>query len=57
MCTRTDVARMPSAGYEPRLALDGGENGLDKLFRLCRQLTGKLNSGGGVLLEIGLGTG
>ena len=46
---------MPSARYEPALALDGGESGLDQIFRLCRQIKGKLCPGGCVLLEIGLG--
>jgi release factor glutamine methyltransferase len=53
--TRSDVSRMPSARYEPILALDGGENGLDKIFQLCRQIKGKLRQGGCLLLEIGLG--
>jgi len=50
-----DWQRMPSAAFEPRLALDGGEEGLDQLFRLIDQLSGKINPGGNVWLEIGLG--
>ena len=53
--TKADIAQMPSAKYEPVLALDGGESGLDKIFQLCRQLQGKVRSGGCVLLEIGQG--
>jgi len=51
----SDWQAMPSAAFEPRLALDGGEEGLDQLFRLIDQLKGKVNPGGCVLLEIGMG--
>ncbi len=44
-----------AVGYEPRLALDGGEYGLDIISRLCPQLTLKLKQGGSVLLEVGIG--
>ena len=54
---KSDLAGMPFARYEPPLALDGGESGLDKVFRLCRQLKGKVRPGGCVLLEIGEGQG
>jgi release factor glutamine methyltransferase len=40
---------------EPRLALDGGIEGLDVIERLCGGLQGKLKPGGWVLLEIGQG--
>jgi len=50
-----DWQAMPSAAFEPRQALDGGEKGLDQLFRLIDQLNGKVNPGGWVLLEIGMG--
>jgi len=53
--TRAEVAQMSSARYEPALALDGGESGLDQIFQLCGQLKGKVLRGGCVLLEIGLG--
>ncbi len=46
---------MPSAAFEPRLALDGGKQGVDQIFRLIDQLKGKVNPGGCVLLEIGMG--
>ena len=52
-----DFALMPSARYEPSQALDGGESGLDQIFRLCRQIEGKVKPGGCVLLEIGMGQG
>jgi release factor glutamine methyltransferase len=47
----SDCASSP----EPNLALDGGENGLDVIERLCAGLQGKLKPGGWVLLEIGQG--
>ena len=40
---------------EPGLALDGGEDGLDIIRLLCRQVEDKINTGGHLLLEIGLG--
>jgi release factor glutamine methyltransferase len=53
--TSSEVAQMPSAKFEPLLALDGGEDGLDQVFKLCRQLATKIKPGGCVLLELGLG--
>jgi release factor glutamine methyltransferase len=50
-----DARRMPSARFEPRLALDGGKEGLDQLRRFNQQLKGKLRAGGTVLQEVGLG--
>ena len=41
--------------FEPALALDGGGDGLGKIFELCRQLNGKLRPQGSLLLEIGQG--
>jgi release factor glutamine methyltransferase len=52
------TADLPSVNtneYEPRLALDGGEDGLDVIRRLCVQVGKKLKSGGSLLLEIGVG--
>jgi release factor glutamine methyltransferase len=40
---------------EPSLALNGGVGGLEKIKRLVYQVEGKLNPGGSLLLEIGLG--
>ena len=53
--THAELAQMPSARYEPSLALDGGIAGLDKIFRLGDQLNGKVVPGGCVLVEIGKG--
>lgn len=41
--------------FEPEQALDGGEEGLDTIIELCRQLPGKLKPYGILLLEIGQG--
>ena len=41
--------------YEPRLALDGGPDGLDFYRRIARDATVHLNPGGAVYLEVGAG--
>ncbi len=38
---------------EPRLALDGGRDGLDVIRRLVRQARGRLKPGGSLLIEVG----
>lgn len=40
--------------YEPRLALDGGSDGLEAYRHLARQ-TGRLAAGGWLLVEVGIG--
>ena len=51
------VKKLELAGmsFEPRLALDGGRDGTEKIRQLCRQLDSKLRPGGFLLLEIGQG--
>jgi release factor glutamine methyltransferase len=44
-------------GFEPRLALDGGRDGMERIRQLCRQVGGKLRPGSFLLLEIGEGQG
>ncbi|MFQ5795350.1 MAG: peptide chain release factor N(5)-glutamine methyltransferase [Candidatus Bipolaricaulia bacterium] len=39
--------------YEPHIALDGGEGGLDALRTIIREAPDHLNDGGGLYLEIG----
>lgn len=39
--------------HEPRLALDGGEDGLDLHRRLAREAPARLVSGGAILVEVG----
>jgi release factor glutamine methyltransferase len=46
---------MPVNSYEPLAALDGGDDGLDTIRLLCKQVEDKINKGGYLLLEIGLG--
>ena len=46
---------MAADSPEPALALDGGVNGLKKIWRLCHQAKGKLHPGGGLLMEVGQG--
>jgi release factor glutamine methyltransferase len=51
----SELPLVPSANVEPLLALNGGTDGLEKIYRLCRQLNGKLHPTGRLLLEIGQG--
>lgn len=41
--------------FEPRLALDGGSEGTERIRQLCRQVDSKLSASGFLLLEIGQG--
>jgi release factor glutamine methyltransferase len=51
----SDLPRSGPVSREPRLALDGGTDGLDKIRRLCIQAKVVPGSGGYLLLEIGEG--
>lgn len=51
----SDIPRRGPLSFEPGLALNGGEDGLDWLRILCRQAGKKLRRQGFVLLEIGQG--
>ena len=42
----------PEVRREPRLALDGGKEGLEVINRLLKQSPAKLNAGGSILVEI-----
>ncbi len=48
-------ARHGSLGYEPRVALDGGPDGLEILRRLLVSLPERASSGATALLELGVG--
>ncbi len=52
-----EVDQLAVAQHEPRLALDGGADGLTLVRRLLAQVPGVLPAGGGLLLEIGAGQG
>ena len=43
--------------HEPRMALNGGPNGLDIVRQLLMQAPAVLNPGGGLLIEIGADQG
>ncbi|MBC8477271.1 MAG: peptide chain release factor N(5)-glutamine methyltransferase [Dehalococcoidia bacterium] len=51
----SDLPRSGPVSREPRLALDGGTDGLDKIRRLCIQAQAVPGSGGYLLLEVGEG--
>ena len=51
----SELPQMHSPNSEPVLALNGGSNGLEKIYQLCRQVSDKLHTGGCLLLEIGQG--
>lgn len=53
----SELPLMYSVNFEPRLALNGGSNGLEKVFQLCRRVSDKLQTDGCLLLEIGQGQG
>jgi len=48
-------ARWGSLGFEPRIATDGGSDGLDLLRRLMDDAPGRVAEGATILLEIGAG--
>jgi release factor glutamine methyltransferase len=52
-----ELETLAVAQHEPRLALDGGADGLDLIRRLLRQAPQVLAPGGLLLLEIGAGQG
>ena len=54
VCDKLDSA---VRDYEPRLALDGGGDGLDLIRKLAAQAFKILNIGGGIFLEIGFEQG
>lgn len=48
---RTTLETLPVSRWEPRLALDGGESGLDIILRLLKQAQTRLAAAGTILLE------
>ena len=51
----SDLPLTGTVSNEPRLALDGGVDGLGRIRQLCRQAGDKLRPSGHMLLEIGQG--
>lgn len=52
--SRSDIENLQSeVGYEPRIALFGGEDGLDFYRRIAMEYRAHLKEGGALLLEIG----
>ena len=50
---RAEMARLPrEVGFEPREALDGGEDGLDVVRALVPQALTRLRKGGGLMVEL-----
>jgi release factor glutamine methyltransferase len=48
-------ARWGSLGYEPRVATDGGADGLDLIRRFLREAPARVAEGATILLELGVG--
>jgi len=51
----SELSRVSTLNFEPSLALNGGSDGLEKIRRLCPQISDKLHPEGCLLLEIGQG--
>jgi release factor glutamine methyltransferase len=51
----SELSGINTYNFEPSLALNGGIDGLEKIRRLVRKITSKLNPGGFLFLEIGKG--
>ena len=54
---RADIAKYPSLSYEPMMALDGGEDGMDFYRAIMTQYRKNLKAGGGFFFEIGFDQG
>lgn len=50
---RADIALYPSLAFEPQIALDGGEDGMDFYRAILRRFGGHLKQDGKILFEIG----
>ncbi|MFC1965834.1 peptide chain release factor N(5)-glutamine methyltransferase [Chloroflexota bacterium] len=51
----SELSGVNTLNFEPSLALNGGSDGLEKIRKLCNQISDKLYPGGYLLLEIGQG--
>jgi len=54
---QSELRQVNPANFEPPLALNGGSDGLEKIYQLCYQVSGRLCPQGCLLLEIGQGQG
>jgi release factor glutamine methyltransferase len=52
-----DDLQIEVSRFEPRMALDGGSDGLDCLRRILHQASGRLRAGGHLIVEIGADQG
>jgi len=55
--TKEILALQPEVRYEPRLALDGGKDGLDFYRRIIKEVPRFLRKGGLLVMEMGFGQG
>jgi release factor glutamine methyltransferase len=53
----SEVSQMGRTNFEPKLALSGGLDGLEKIRHLCQKVSMKLRPRGCLLMEIGQGQG
>ena len=53
----SELSRLAVSRHEPRLALDGGEDGLDCIRELLTQIPDLCRAGANVFLEIGADQG
>lgn len=51
----SELPQIPAPDAEPVLALNGGPDGLEKIYQLCHQASTKLHHDGCLLMEIGRG--
>ena len=54
-CSELANLSLEIAHFEPRIALDGGKNGLELISKLLEQVEGKIKPKGCLILEIGQG--
>lgn len=54
---REDIKKYPSLSYEPKMALDGGVDGMDFYRAILSQYRKNLKAGGGFFFEIGFDQG
>lgn len=53
--SESEIQHVNTVPFEPEAALNGGEDGLEKIISLCRQSMSKLLREGAVCIEVGMG--